>query len=142
MTASLKRPRHSDEENAMRQSRLWLRPLAAAVLTGVWLAPVPAANAQAQLPPASSDQTPNISDQKLDAAAAALKQVASIKENYQQRIETAAPSDKDRIATEANNALVTAVTDQGLSVEEYNAILVVAQNDPGVREKILQRIRP
>jgi hypothetical protein len=126
----------------MRQSRLWLRPLAAAVLTGVWLAPVPAANAQAQLPPASSDQTPNISDRKLDAAAAALKQVASIKENYQQRIETAAPSDKDRIATEANNALVTAVTDQGLSVEEYNAILVVAQNDPGVREKILQRIRP
>jgi Domain of unknown function (DUF4168) len=126
----------------MRQSRLWLRPLAAAVLTGVWLAPVPAANAQAQLPPASSDQTPNISDQKLDAAAAALKQVASIKENYQQRIETAAPSDKDRIATEANNALVTAVTDHGLSVEEYNAILVVAQNDPGVREKILQRIRP
>jgi Domain of unknown function (DUF4168) len=126
----------------MRQSRLWLRPLAAAVLTGAWLVPVPAANAQAQLPPASSDQTPNISDQKLDAAAAALKQVASIKENYQQRIEGAAPSDKDRIATEANNALVTAVTDQGLSVEEYNAILVVAQNDPGVREKILQRIRP
>src|ERR687895_1652457 len=125
----------------MRQSRLWLRPLAAALLTGAWLLAgpaAPAANAQAQSsPPGPSDQTQNIPDQKLDAAAAALKQVASIKENYQQRFEAAAPSDKDRIATEANNALVTAVTDQGLSVEEYNAILVVAQNDPGVREKIL-----
>lgn len=35
-----------------------------------------------------------------------------------------------------------AVTDQGLSVEEYTSILVVAQNDAEVREKILQRIRP
>ena len=35
-----------------------------------------------------------------------------------------------------------AVTDQGLSVQEYTSILVVAQNDPEVREKIVQRIRP
>ena len=35
-----------------------------------------------------------------------------------------------------------AITDQGLSVEEYTLILVVAQNDPVVREKILQRIGP
>jgi len=32
--------------------------------------------------------------------------------------------------------------DQGLSVEEYDSILEVAQNDPDVREKIRQRIRP
>jgi hypothetical protein len=36
--------------------------------------------------------------------------------------------------------MVKAVTDQGLSVEEYNSILEVAQNDPGVREKIRQRM--
>jgi hypothetical protein len=35
-----------------------------------------------------------------------------------------------------------AITDQGLSVEEYDSILEVAQNDPEVREKIRQRIRP
>ena len=43
---------------------------------------------------------------------------------------------------EAVHALAKAVTDQGLSVEEYDPILEVAQNDPGVREKIRQRIRP
>jgi hypothetical protein len=32
------------------------------------------------------------------------------------------------------------VTDQGLSVMEYDSILEVAQNDPEVREKIGQRI--
>jgi hypothetical protein len=41
---------------------------------------------------------------------------------------------------EANSALTRAVTDQGLSVEEYTAIMVIAQNDPQVREKILQRL--
>lgn len=113
--------------------RVLMRPLAAAVLTATWLLSVPAANAQAQSQspssPGPSDQTPNIPDQKLNAAAAALEQVASVKNNYQQRIEAAAPSDRERIADEANNALVEAVTDQGLSVEEYTSILVVAQNE-------------
>ena len=68
--------------------------------------------------------------------------MASLKQDYQQRIATAAPSDKERIANEAINALAKAITDQGLSVEEYDSILEVAQNDPEVREKIRQRIRP
>ena len=123
--------------------RVLMRPTAAALLIAVGLLSVPAANAQVQSPsPGLSDPSPNIPDQKLDAAAAALGQVATIKENYQQQLEAAAPSDRERIVGEANNALVKAVTDQGLSVEEYNSILVVAQNDPEVREKILQRIRP
>jgi hypothetical protein len=67
--------------------------------------------------------------------------VASLKQDYRQRIAAAAPSDKERIAFEAIKALTNAVTDQGLSVKEYDSILEVAQNDPEVREKIRQRIR-
>jgi hypothetical protein len=85
---------------------------------------VPAANAQVQSPsPGLSDQSPNISDQKLDAVATAIERVASLKQDYQQRIAAAAPSDKERIANEAINALAKAVTDQGLSLEEYDSIL-------------------
>jgi hypothetical protein len=126
----------------MRQTPILMRPFAAAALTAAWLLYGPAANAQAQSPPpGAADQTSNIPDQKLDAAAAALKQVASVKEDYQQRFKAAAPSDRERIADEANNALVKAVTDQGLSVEEYTSIVAMAQSDPEVREKIVQRIR-
>jgi hypothetical protein len=145
----------------MRQSmRLPMRSLAGGVTTAVWLLSVPAANAQAQFPsPGPSEQRPSfaqrpsfpdeksipdqnsIPDQKLDAAAAALEQVANVREDYQQRIEAAAPSDRQGIADEAKNALVKAITNHGLSVEEYTSILVVAQNDPVVREKIVQRIR-
>ncbi len=129
----------------MRQSmRPLMLPFAATVLTVAWLLSVPLANAQTQTPSAgSSEQTPkNIPDQKLDAAAAALEQVVSVKEDYQRRIKAADPSDRNRIAEEAHNALLKAVTDQGLSVEEYTSILEVAQNDPDVREKILHRVHP
>jgi hypothetical protein len=121
----------------------------------------PAANAQVQSPspglsdqspdisdqkldavPGLSDQSPNISDQKLDAVATAIERVASLKQDYRQRIAAAAPSDKERIAIEAINALAKAVTDQGLSLKEYDSILEVAQNDREVRGKIRQRIRP
>jgi hypothetical protein len=81
---------------------------------------------------AAHDPSPNIPDQKLDAAAAAMERVASLKQDYQQRIAAAAPSDKERIANEAINVLAKAITDQGLSVEEYDSILEVAQKErPG-----------
>jgi len=130
----------------MRQSMLLLmRPLTAVFLIAAWLFSAPATNAQAQAQspsPGSSEQSQNIPDQKLDAAAAALEQVASVKESYQQRIESAAPSDKQRLADEGSKALADAVTGQGLSIEEYNSIITVAQSNPEVREKILQRVRP
>jgi hypothetical protein len=116
-----------------------------AFLTAAALLCAPAAIAQdnqTQPTPGVSQQPSNIPDQKLDATAAAVKQVANIKETYQKQIESASPTDKERLATEANSALVTAITTQGLSVEEYTSILRVAQNDPGVREKILKRLDP
>ena len=121
--------------------RPWARLLIAAVLA----AAIPgAANVQEQAPtpPSPRESAQDIPDQKLDAAAAAVGRVATVKETYQSRIESADPADKPRIASEAYNAIVKAVTDQGLSVDEYTAILVVAQNDSNIREKIIQRLRP
>jgi hypothetical protein len=121
------------------------RFLSAVVLMAAWSASIPVANAQAPAPDVSTPATPAlpIPDQKLDAAAAAIKRVTAVQEAYRQRLAQAAtPSDQQRIVTEANNALTKAVADQGLSVEEYNSILEVARNDPEVRGKVLQRMRP
>jgi hypothetical protein len=127
--------------------RLLPSTLAAAAAFGAWQLLVPAVNAQnqadqpAQAPQAQSPSAA-IPDEKLDAEAAAIKNVAGIKQSYQQRMAAAEESEKDGIANEAVNALTKAVTDQGLSVEEYTSILEVAQNNPDVRQKIIQRIRP
>jgi predicted ATPase with chaperone activity len=107
--------------------------------------PVFVANAQAPKAPAQTPnaqtKTPDLSDQKLDAAAAALERVSSLKQTYEAQITQAAPDAQERIKTEASGALEKAVTDQGLSVEEYNSIIQVAQNDPQIRQKILQRVK-
>jgi hypothetical protein len=123
--------------------RLLMQPfLVTALAAGCLLSPL-APNAGAQTPsPGLSDDSPAISEQKLDAAAAAIERVASLKENYQQQIAVAPPADKGRLAAEAINALSKAVTDQGLSIDEYNSILEVAQANPEVGDKIRQRLLP
>jgi Domain of unknown function (DUF4168) len=123
----------------------WTPFLIAAILATA----VPAANAQAQnVPerspvPSPSQPSQGIPDHKLDATAAALDQIADVKDSYTKKIEaTPSESDKQQLVDDANKALVKAVTDQGLSVEEYTSIMVVAQSDPMVRQKILQRMKP
>jgi hypothetical protein len=124
-----------------------MQPLAVATLGAALLLGLPAANAQGTPPSAPQTQaqpapaTPNISDQKLDAAAAAIERVAGLQQKYQQQIAKASPNDKQRLVGEADNAMEKAVTDQGLSVDEYNSILEVAQNNPTIRAKLLQRIQ-
>jgi len=124
--------------------RLLTRLLAAAVLTTAGYLSVPAVNVLAQAPsPGPSQSSPDLSDQKLSAAAAAIERVASLQQDYRKRVaEAEAPADKERIVAEANSELTKAVTEQGLSVEEYVSILDVARDDPEIRSKILQRIRP
>jgi len=110
-------------------------------------AQVPQAVPQAQVPQADIPQmqspapATSIPDQKLDAAAAAMQRVASLKRDYLQLLEDASPDDRPRIVNEANNALEKAVTDQGLSVEEFATIVKTAQNDPQVRQKIVERMQ-
>ena len=144
---------HCTEHHASR--RRLSKPLAAAVLGVTGLLLLPAANAQmnqtqprpqVQSPQAQSPEeqspSPTIPDEKLTAAAVALGEVTSIRQSYERKIAEAPQPDKQRVTEEANNALKKAVTDQGLSVDEYNTILRTAQNDPTVRQKLAQRIPP
>jgi Domain of unknown function (DUF4168) len=128
----------------MRPQQPLMRFLAAAALTAAWPLFAAPANAQTQAPsPGATEQqqTPDIPDQKLDAAAVALEEVANVREKFRQRLEQAPAAEQQGIADEAKNAIYKAITDQGLSVQEYTSILVVAQNDPTIREKITQRLR-
>ena len=70
-----------------------------------------------------------------------MQRIASLQQNYRDQISAAPSADRNRIANEAGNALTKAVTDQGLSVDEYANIVDAAQSDLGVRQRILQRLR-
>jgi hypothetical protein len=120
--------------------------LSALAVVATLIVPPPAAQAQKQSspPPASpgaSTPSPNISDKKLDAAAAAVKDVATIRHDYEQKLSQASSAEQDRLVKEAETAMEKAVTNQGLSVEEYTEILRTAQNDRAVHDKIIQRLK-
>jgi hypothetical protein len=139
---------HRSAERCIAQRRQWWhsRGISALWFSPAWLLSVSQgtfsqANAQAQSPsPGPSDRTTAIPEQKLDAAAAVLERIASLKKDYEEQMVAAPASDKKRIAAEAFSAFQKAVTDQGLSVNEYISILEVAQNDPEVGDKIRQRL--
>jgi hypothetical protein len=120
----------------------------AMTLTAAGLLFMPVAYAQTQTPSARSSTAPgpstapaNISDTKLDAAAAAVKSVSAIADTYEQKLAQAPAAEKERLVGEADHAMEQAVTDQGLSVDEYMTIMKVAQNDPIVRDKLVQRLK-
>jgi len=133
---------------------MWNQARAAATLAIV-LASAPFAVAQTQSPTQSQPEQgakpdasapaakpdAGVPEEKLDKAAAAIGQVVALKQTYTQRLQAAPEGERQQIADEAKTALTKAVTDQGLSVEEYSNILQVAENDNSVRDKILQRIR-
>jgi thymidylate synthase len=106
------------------------RFIAGAALVAAWSLSAVPVNAQTTAPksnaltsPGSSQSQPNITDQKLDKAAAALERIASLQQDFRKQVSKA-------------------VTDQGLSIDEYAEIMDVAQNDPQVRQKIMSRIAP
>jgi hypothetical protein len=105
------------------------RLIAGAAVLAMWQLSVPA-GAQTQTPgnkpmtpPGFSQSAPSISDQKLDKAAAALERIAGLQQDFRKQ-------------------MAKAVTDQGLSIDEYAEIMDVAQNDPQLRQKIMSRIAP
>ena len=92
-------------------------------------------------PPAQTNTVATISDQKLDAAAAAIQRIGKLDRDYLQLFKDASPEDQPRIANEARYEVEKAITDQGLSIEEYASIVEIAQKDPQVRQKIVQRMQ-
>jgi Domain of unknown function (DUF4168) len=114
-------------------------------LPPITIPPVAPANpAAAPQPNSTGDQSKkaqNIPEDKLNAAGAALAAVTRIHRDYEQRLAAASPNDRKRIADEGDTALQQAITDKGLSMDEYKAILDAAQNDPDLRAKLVERAK-
>ena len=116
---------------------------------GLLIAPIvfaPMANAQTASPDSPSVTTPSpsatpIPDKKLDAAAAAAKKVVAVSDEYDKKIAQAPEADKQRLSGEAKQAAIKAVSDEGLSIDEYATIMRTAQNDPAVRDRLIRRLK-
>jgi hypothetical protein len=77
-------------------------------------------------------------DTTVDKAGAALRQVTVIRQTYAPRI-AAANSDKEKqsLRQQAMDEAAKAVNDQGLSVDQYNEVMRLAEADPGLEQRLV-----
>jgi hypothetical protein len=105
---------------------------AAAALLALGLTAAPAL-AQDQQAPAAAD----ITDEQLDQFAEAALAVNQVGREYASRLQSVEDeSQAEQIRAEAQEAMVEAVREEGLSVDEYNAIYAAAENDEEVNAAI------
>lgn len=112
--------------------------LAAAAAFAVTLAAAPAA----VTPALAQQQTESFSDDQLRSYAAAALQVHAIGSEYQPQIERAESDQQaEQLRLQANEEMVDAVQQQGLTVDEYNQIFTAAQTDTQVRSAVEEHMR-
>jgi len=79
-----------------------------------------------------------MSDMTVNKVGAALRQVLQVKQTYSQRMQNAnTQAERQEIASQADGAAASAVTQQGLSVDQYNRVLLAARTDPALKQRVL-----
>lgn len=72
----------------------------------------------------------------------AIAQIEAIRQTYTERVGTASAQDaKQALVERAERAMVKAVTDEGLTIDEYNDVIEIAQGDKDVEERVLAAAR-
>ena len=123
---------------SLRADRATSLSLVAAVL-GLWVGLiVGTASAQSRGPMPPATTTPALSDAVVNKAGAAFRQVSQIKQKYSRQIQTSSDTERQQeLERQADDASIRAVEGQGLSVDQYNQVIRLAQADPGVRARLL-----
>ncbi len=88
------------------------------------------ASAGARLPEATVQRT-----------GAAIRDLSGIQARYNQRMQSAQPAERQAIEEEANNAAQAALTARGMTADEYNNVVSLAQTDQSLRERLISAAR-
>jgi hypothetical protein len=83
-----------------------------------------------------------ITDQQIERFAEAYTEVAQLRDSYtQQIIQADDPDQATELQQEANEKMVEAVENHGLTVGEYNMIAEAIDRDPELQERVLQQLQ-
>ena len=110
---------------------------AAALLAFTLAAPLPAtAQMDGGQPPISAG---DLSESQLESFAAAATRVSEITEQLQMQAQAVESEEQlVELQEQANQQMMAAVEDEGLTVEEYNTIFQVAQVDPELNARLVE----
>ncbi len=90
----------------------------------------------------SETQSASFTDDQLDSFAVAAVEVSDIRTRYMSQIQGAgSEEEKQALAKQAQQEMLGAVKNaQGITVEDYNAIIQAASQDPDLAEKVKGKI--
>jgi hypothetical protein len=81
---------------------------------------------------------PAITDETVAKVGRAVGQIALIREAYREGLsELDSEDDKQELAERAEAAAVHAISEQGLTVTEYNRVVASADDDPDLEERLV-----
>jgi hypothetical protein len=113
----------------------------AATTSVLVIAALPAAAQQAPATPRSSaapSQQGQMSDAMVTKVGTALRHVAMIRQQFSQRAQATKSEQQQRaLSDQARNEMVKAIGDQGLSVQQYQQAIQMAQNDDTLKRRLL-----
>jgi hypothetical protein len=111
--------------------------LTASLLTATGL-PAAAQAPAAPRPPVAGSQQGQMSDAMVTKVGTALRHVAMIRQQYSQRAQaTNSPQQQQAISDQAKSEMVKAIGDEGLSVQQYQQAIQMAQNDETLKRRLL-----
>jgi hypothetical protein len=94
--------------------------------------------------PATAQQTSGVtsqqgqmSDAMVHKVGVALRHVADIRQQYSQRAQSMSPQQQGTLDDQAKNEMVKAISDQGLSIQQYQKAIQMAQADPSLKQRLL-----
>jgi hypothetical protein len=113
--------------------------LRGAALAGLLLTVSPAAVMAQQAPDAAPTQT--ISDADIEHFANAVMAVETVRQTYEKALSTTDDQgEKTSLQKEAQEKMVNAIQDEGLTVQQYQMVAQAVQSDPEMWKKVQQHL--
>ncbi|WP_110667866.1 DUF4168 domain-containing protein [Salinicola halophilus] len=79
----------------------------------------------------------NFSDEQLQQFADASQEIAAVSQDYTEQLQNASGDEEQQeIRQQANDEMVQAVQDSGMSVEQFNSIGQAIQQDPQLMQRV------
>lgn len=82
----------------------------------------------------------DLSEEDIDTFVGAFVAVQEVREDFANRLQEAEDeTEAQSMQQEAQDEMVSAVEDAGMSVEEYNEVAMALQNDPELMQEVQER---
>jgi hypothetical protein len=88
--------------------------------------------------PGATQQQGELTDAMVQKVGTALRHMATIRQDYARRAQaTNSQQQQQELTNQAERDMTKAISDQGLSVQQYNQVIQMAQNDPTLKQRLL-----